>query len=200
MKQSNLLLGIAILAVIIALANAIVVLQKVDNLETLSGHASVEGTANLQVLDNIAINFTNDEINWGAGMHNNDTTEATLDSEGTVTGGNWTAVSTGLVLENTGNVNASIDLAAGKDASQFIGGTSPSYKWKSENNEAGSCSGTLSDTTYTSVTTGAGKTLCSEMRYIADSDVLEFDIEVVVPEDTPKESKTDTITATATSV
>jgi hypothetical protein len=197
MKQSNILLGIAILAVIIALANAIVVFQKVDNLETLSGHVTSDGTAKLQVLDNLAINFTNDEINWGAGMHYNDTTEATLNSEGDVIGGNWTTVSSGLILENTGNVNASIDLAAGGTAATFIGGTSPSYKWKVIESEGGSCSGTIGDTTYVSVTTGT--IMCSQMRYIVGSDELEFDIEVVIPEDTPKESKSDTITATATS-
>ena len=198
MKQSNLILAIAVLAAVVALANTVIVLQKSEDVRSIVGHASKEGTAQLEVLSNVAINFTNDVIDWGSGMHSNGTETATLDSEGTVTGGNWSTVATGLVLENNGNVNASIDLKAAKDPSQFIGGTTPGYSWKlNQDAEAGSCSGTLSDTTYTTVS-NADKTVCSEMRFESGNDELEIDIQVVIPEDTPKEAKSDTITATAT--
>src|SRR6056297_1427939 len=128
MKQSNLLMILAVIAVLIAMANAFIVLNKVNK---MTGYATEQGYANLTVSSTININFSTDTIDWGAGVVDTGEDNATLDTVGpTVTRGNWSTTGvTPLVLENIGNVNATIDFSAASDASGFLGGTSPAYEW-----------------------------------------------------------------------
>ena len=133
MEQDNLFLIVAIILVGISLFSLFVTIGK------FTGYVADTGTANLTVESQTSVNFSIDVINWGSGRIDVGETSATLDSEGNITNGNWTVVTAGLVLENLGNVNVTIDLKTGEDASEFIGGTSPSYRWKVSNNESASC-------------------------------------------------------------
>ena len=202
MEQNNLVLVIAVLAVLVALANAVIVFQKVDDIQRIVGYATETGTANLTIQSNLDINFSDNIIDWGSGTHVSDVDNATLVSNGTVSQGNWSIEDSGLMLENIGNTNASIELSTGKDADGFIGGDDaggPVYEWRISENETGTCSGTLSDTSFTAVSTSP-KTVCTNMGSSSDVNELIVDIKVVIPIDAPKEPKGDVITATATSV
>ena len=203
MRQSDMVLLVAFLAVLVALANVVIVFQKVDDIQRIVGYATeTTGTANLSIQSNVDINFSDNIIDWGSGTHNSDVDNATLVSNGTVSQGNWSIEDSGLMLENIGNTNASIELSTGKDADGFIGGDDaggPVYEWRISENETGTCSGTLSDTSFTAVSTSP-KTVCTNMGSSSDVNELIVDIKVVIPIDAPKEPKGDVITATATSV
>lgn len=205
MNKDRIILTLSIIAFVLALLSAIASYQ---NINLTGNQVNDQGNATLTITENLQINFTTDTIDWGSGRVDNNENFSRLNSEGTVTNSTtnpWSTVNNGLVLENIGNTNATIELYAGSNASTFIGGgqgsaKNPEYKWKASNDEANSC-GTLSDTSYTSVnTTDPGTTICDPLKYENSNDQLEIDIEVVVPYDANTGSKTDTLTATATAV
>lgn len=203
MEQNNILLTIAIIAVLLALANAVIVFQKVEDVSTIVGYATDTGTANLTVQESIAVNFTTDVINWGSGSHNSGVTSAKLNSEGVVENGTgWSTVTDGLILNNIGNVNVTLNLSASKNASEFIGGSNPDpeYKWRisdyqGHGDESGACVG-INPTAYTAVNT-TNRTVCDPLQWYNNRDEIEIDIEVIVPANCPKDEKGDVITAIA---
>lgn len=156
------------------------------------------GTANLTVETQTMINFTTNSINWGSGKVTAGNTNATLDSEGHVLRGNWTAVSAPLILENIGNDNVTLDLQAGKTAATFIGGTNPSYMWKVNNTEANSCNGGETKNAYVVVNTSAAGTYCLNFSSLNASNAIAININITIPQDSLKGALGDTITATAT--
>ncbi len=189
-KSSNVLLIIAILAVLLSFVNLIIVLTNVENFFT--GYATATGTANLTILSQASLTFTVTSIDWGSGAVNESETFAYLDSEGNTVNGNWTAVSQGLVLRNDGNSNISLSLTASNDADGFIGGTSPSYKIKLSDSEAGSC--TVNQlSSYTEVT-GAAQSACGNFSY-EGSDEVRIDVNITVPKDAEPGAKGSVITA-----
>ena len=163
----------------------------------LTGHATDTGEANVTIGSEASIQFITDSINWGAGAVNETPTFATIDTEGNVTDGNWTAVTQGLTLQNDGNSNVFLTLNTSNVAADFIGGTSPEYNIKLTNNESFSCAGTNSLETYTPAT-GEAQNACDNWSYLDTKDTLDVDIELVIPEDATPGTKSSTITATAT--
>lgn len=167
-----------------------------------TGFATSTGTANLSVESSASINFTTNNINWQSGKVGVGLTNATLDtSAGTVTGGNWTVVSQGLVLENIGNTNVTLDIKTGKTAATFIGGTSPSYEYNVSNVEASSCTATAGfnlGVWYTVNTTDPGTRVCDLFQFANGADTIRIDLRLVVPSDSKTGALGDIITATAT--
>ncbi len=166
----------------------------------------VTGEANLTIASEANINTTS-AIEWGEGKVNTDSTQAYLDtSQGTVTNGNWTAVTTGLLIQNNGNVNVSVAVKSGDgNAANFIGGTSPTYRWNASNYEANACDfGAFeNDTRFVDVNTtaaGNGEVICSILDYISTADVFELDFNITIPDDASTGIKSDTITFTATAL
>ena len=194
-SNNNILVVIAVVVLVFALGNLFITINKAGK---LTGYATDIGTANLSIASAASINFIVDNINWGAGQVNEIPTSATINSEGTVTDGNWTAVSQGLTLQNDGNTNVALTLTTSNVASAFIGGTSPSYKLKVSNSEANSCEFPLNSTnlgTYTEAN-GTAQPTCRRFDKTDVSDLLEIDVEIVVPEDADSGAKSSTITAT----
>ncbi|PIO07887.1 hypothetical protein COU62_02115, partial [Candidatus Pacearchaeota archaeon CG10_big_fil_rev_8_21_14_0_10_35_219] len=93
MKDNNLVLTIAFIAVAISLISAGITYFSIANLVTqLSGYATSVGEANLTVASSANINFTTFVIDWSTGQVNLGETHAILNTaDGTVTNGNWTA-------------------------------------------------------------------------------------------------------------
>ena len=171
---------LAILVIIISLASFGMV---------LTGNAT--GTVNITVETSASINFTTFVINWGSGVVAPAQSNATLDTSAgvnNVTNGNWTGNTQGLILENIGNVNVSINLTAGKNATEFIGGTTPLFQYNATNNETGSClnstggTGALSLGTYANITS-LPSVICGRLRYVQGSDAIRIDLKLVVPSD-----------------
>jgi hypothetical protein len=195
MAENNTILVVAVLAVIASLAAAGFSYYSLSN-GGVSGFASNtdSGTAQLSVTDVVEIEFTDSLIDWGAGRVDTNKTSATLDTAaGTVVQGSWTPETTGLTLENKGNVQVNVTLSSAKVASVFIGGSSPSFKLKAT---SANCAATPLSS-YTEV--GAGATpICGGFNFVTGSNTLKVDAQVVVPKDAVVGAKTDTLTAVAT--
>ncbi|MDP3882049.1 MAG: hypothetical protein Q8Q31_04210 [Nanoarchaeota archaeon] len=179
---------------------------------------TTSGIVNLTVQQGLVINFTTDIIDWGAGSVNLGALNATLDTsrvgaEKRVLNGNWSMFNgstnynrtNGLVLQNIGNVNATIYLKTGKNASSFLGGTSPSYQYNVTNNETGSCgqsnatagNATLGLYYEVNATNGDGTKICDWFNFDDAKDALRIHVLLRVPSDSKTSNLQDTITATA---
>jgi hypothetical protein len=198
--KTNILLIVTIVAFVFALVNFSVSFIQLVNLENvLTGMAGTLGYVNLTVEGAIAINFTDESINWSSGAVQSPNTFAWLYSNGTVAGGNWTLENNGFSIENIGTVNVTLTLTAGKSAAEFISGSGPEYKWNMSQVELGSC--TNATGTNLSVyfnTTKTATTFCSNFSFVTAADVVRLDIGVKVPETATMGVKIDTITAAAT--
>ncbi len=167
----------------------------------LTGHAVDTDTAvvNVTVTSQTAINFTSDFVNFGSGAVTAGTASATLDTDGTSTGGSWVPVTDNFTLENIGNTNVQLNLSVGKTPAQFIGGTTPSYQFKFDNNEADSCTNVADTSTWIDTST-AGSNLCSLFSFNDANDTVTIGVKLVIPSDSLAGGLTDTWTATATSL
>lgn len=203
MKEDGLLLLVAVIALIVSVSSAGITYLSFSNLVSqITGYAT--GEANLTVESTVSINFSNSSVNWGSGRVNTGQTKAYLDTQsGTVTFGNWTAVSGGLVVENTGNVNLTLNLTGGKTAAQFLSGTNPAYKWNVSNFEVGSClNATGGPPLYTqfgkfSDVNTSTELICNTFRFEAGNDTILIAFNLTVPENSLKGALGDIITATA---
>ncbi len=207
MKLTDLLMVVAIVAVAFATINLIITINKIGDIKILTGFATDTGTANLTIESLASINFTTDNIDWGSGIVDTGETLAYLDTKSnSVTHGNWTATGTGLILENIGNINVSLDIKAGKTAATFLGGTSPGYKWRFEDSlEAGSCLNSTGgtdalplDAFYDVNTTSPGTRVCEIFQFADGTDSLKIHLNLSVPYNAIIGARGDIITATAT--
>lgn len=198
MKTNDFLIGVAVFAVVIATANLLITVNKVEDMKYLTGLVTDTGWANLTVQANVAINFTNENVSWGTGNVPEGQTSCELDTQGNSNCSNFDIVSQGLLLENIGNVNVVLNLSASKGADDFIGGTNPVFQWNVSESEAGSCTPQTNITSWTDVANNTGGTrACENFSFNDNNDVLEIDLRIVLPNDAPQESKGVTITADA---
>ena len=211
MRDDNLLLMVAVAAVIVSMVAAGFTYLSVSSLVTrISGYATSTGQANITVESHALANFTTNYVSWGSGRVSVGQTFAVLNTMETnnVTNGNWTLNTNGFRIENNGNVNVSIDLLAGKSAAQFIGGTNPGYQWNVSNVEAMSClnstGGNMSSSgfgTWATVNnTNPGTRMCDRLFFSDSNDLIRIDLNLSIPYDSSQGALTDTLTATATSV
>ena len=128
---------------------------------------------------------------------------------GNVSGGNWTK-DTGLIIENIGNVNLTLNLSGTKTAAQFIGGTNPRYR-RNISSDASSCGnksgkfaatggalGGLEIGNIHNVNTSVNNGLkCFVYRFENNNDGVRIDFFLEVPEDATAGALGDIITATA---
>ncbi len=209
MGSDNLLLIVAVIAVIVSLIGAGMTYSYLNAFRTkMTGFAAAEGWINLTVEENVAINFTVSDIDWESGMVDDGETNALLDTSNqtadNVTRGNWTGQTDGLHIENIGNRNVSLDLTADSDNATMIGGTAgggPLLDWKISSGETdprGSCSGgdfTYYNNTWKPVNTSQ-QSICGQFEYTPAFNELEIDIFARVPSDSITGARTNTITAT----
>jgi len=199
MKTVSVLLVVAVIAVGFAAVNLII---HFDEVMELTGFATYTGTANVTIMAQASITFTGDTIDWGTGRVNETETSALLVTNGTIQEGNWTAVSTGLLLQNNGNSNVTLTLTS-TVVDTFIGGASAtnSYQLLVSDTGAGEANSCDSDhlilNTFTEVN-GSAQSACLNFSYYDAQDVLEVDVLLRIPEDAPPGAKSATITATAT--
>jgi len=201
MAEDNSVMVVAILAVIASLAAAgISYYSAISVVPKISAYASSEGTANLSVESLAIINFSDANINWGSGKVDIGKTHAYLDTRsGTVTNGNWTNETTGLVLDNIGNVNVTLALKVGKTPAEFLGGTSPAYKWLVRDVDSGACVNTTALDVFTNTAT-TDTTFCNPLQFYENKNTIRIDINLSVPYDSHKGALSDVITATGTAV
>jgi len=214
MKGDKLLLAIAIFLLAISIVSLGISSYNLYGQKykefILTGFVTDTAQVNLTVESTVAINFTTDYINWSSGRVNLGATNATLNTanNGTpVLNGNWTNNTVGLILENIGNVNVSLNFTFSKNASSLLGGTSPSYAFNITSNETNSCNFTTSavnNHTFTTATfqevnatSNNGIYVCSNFSFSDLADVVKIDIRLFVPSDSKTGTLSDTITAIA---
>jgi hypothetical protein len=195
-KRQEVLFYISIILLIISI---VIFSVNVFKFTRITGKTT--GTANLTVEGWLQINFTTNNINWQSGSVTAGQDFAVLVSNNTVTDGNWTAVASGLVIENIGNINVTLALTSALDAGGLLAGTNPAYQWNVSNIEDDSCvfnAGT-SEGVFYDVSTG-GTTFCDGFNYNSTQDSVRVDILLRVPSGSKTGALGDTITATATAV
>ena len=208
MEAGKILMVVAIAAVALASINLITTINNMREYNILLAPVA-QGTADVEIVASASIEFdaAADSLDWGKGGV--DTAVATfsvLETESPFIT-DWVedpvdgnTVTGGLILRNIGGADVLLELRASNNAAGFIGGTSPIYEWKINNDEAGSCSGVLSTTTYGDVSITDTPVCTIFLAEPSTSDQLLIDIRVTVPQDAPAGVKTSTITATATAV
>ena len=206
------LLVLALIAIIISLGGTWISLSKLQ-LSGITGRSPTpitQGTAQLIIQAQAIVNVTQPTINWAnvAVSQGNDTCiinseTGTSDRCSTCSGTPCSVANSGFTFANIGNVCINVSVTAGKTAANFIGGTlagGPLYKWKSRNlTTIGGYAINIKDT-YSATSTSA--TLAyynmSPTNYSAGQNESAYlDLNITIPRDAPKGSKTDTITFTA---
>ena len=206
MKTDNVLLVVAVIAVIVSIVGAGITYSYLAAFRnTVTGLATSGGWVNLSVESKIAINFTFNSINWSNGSVNDGKNYAVLDtsnqSSPNVTDGSWKGNNAGLVIQNIGNRNVTLKLKASSNDTAFVGGTAgggPQYKWKVKSNYTSSCR--FNDTTYynnkwTNVNT-SDQLFCDYFDYVDGVDEVRIDFWVRIPSDSLTGDRGNTITAT----
>ena len=210
-KTDNVLLVLALVAVIVSVISAGITYNYLTAFRNkITGYGVSTGTINLTIESTVSVNFTTNNINWSSGtVTEGGVKYATLNTSvhgpGNVTNGNWTGNDKGLVIENTGNVNVSLQFAFGTNAGGLLGGSADnrSYLFNVSNNESGSCTaangsteaGYLNLSSWLTVNT-SGTSFCPIFQYLDDNDTIRIDIALVIPSNAIPRSTNDTITAT----
>jgi len=170
----------------------------------VTGYAVTDtSTVDVQIETVTAINWTQDDLDFGYGSVDELQTNATVDSEGNVARGNWTAPTDGLNLTNIGGDDVSLTLVSNVTATTLIGGPSAQerFQWKLTAGETDSCSGIYGGGDYLNVNTTA-ETVCDIFENNDANDTLEVDIKFTIPYDSlyTGSSRSALITATGTAL
>lgn len=206
MKTSSVMLFIAAVAAIVSLSAAGLTYYSISQFKEtwITGYAGNLAFINLTVEAATQINFTDDSINWGSGrvLSGPNVTLNTAGPVNVTSNGNWTNETTGLTLENIGNLNVSLNLSVGKTAAQFLGGTFPVYQWNVSNIEARSCLNSTGgidalDLNNFNSTTTSHYLFCPRLRFADTNDSIRIDVRLVVPSDSLTGALSDVVTATA---
>lgn len=195
MEIKNYLYILVIITIIVIVVNITVTLIKVTEFKRqIFGYAtSTEGYFNITVGSYIILNLSRDNIHWGSGTINSNSSNATLytnnDSDGTVIRGNWSGENVkGLILKNIGSLNCSIFIQTGKDAHDFFmsnSSTNEEYKIKVTNKDEGSCTGNINDWLDANKTSGGTK-YCSQFDFDFSHNEIYIDVLLTIPNDANK--------------
>lgn len=191
MKTTKLILN---LSIIVLLATLLVFIVTLNKYGILTGQAVDTGTANLTISTAASISFTDAVCNFGSGAVDEAPTYAVIyTGNDSVIDGTWSAgACDGLTMRNDGNVNLTVTLQSSQDASGFIGGTSPSFKWIAA--DGGDCVGTAGLTGLTEVS--GTPNVCDNLT---QAGTIDLDFALTIPEDAVG-TKGTVITATGTAI
>ena len=162
-------------------------------------------TVNVTVTTVSAINFTDNNINFGNGTVDSGKDYAVLESNGTsAVDGSWDWGSPdNISMENVGNQNLTLNFSFADDADSLVGGTSSNNEYSfmlSSEEAASACTedGITKNQWYPANT--SGKWICSNYNIDDAADELTFDIRVKIPSDSRVNNLGSTITAYAHAV
>ncbi|MBW2968349.1 hypothetical protein KY362_07755 [Candidatus Woesearchaeota archaeon] len=207
------LIAFVIVALLASMACSVIFYVRMSG-EQLTGATVEQARARLNITTRASINFTVNDVDWGSGYVNDTALYCVLNTEGAnspLNCSNFTTVYEGLRIENDGNRNVELNVSANNTAAQFLGGTGPQYLWKFANNESDSCgskgigtncvtnASAITPQTYTTVPT-TPTLVCPCFRAQNPSDLLNLELEVMVPSDSYSGLRESTITAVATAI
>jgi hypothetical protein len=162
----------------------------------------VIGEVNITIVTITSLNFTTNYVNFGPGSVFLNSSYAIIDTKGNVINGNWTSVNQGLIVENIGNTNLTVFLKSDNNARDFIGGTSPQYKYSISNSELNSCqdSKLIFDEWVSFNSSGYGDQICDNFGFSDLNDSMRIDLELTIPSDSLRGERSDIITVTGVAV
>jgi len=134
MEESNKTLALLLVAaIVVSLGGTIVSLNKLGQLETMTGRA-VAGTATLTVNATATLDVTDTTIVFGSGSLSAGNDTCTLSSNASAVSpagcGTWTwTTGDRFVFDNVGSASITVTIQSNATAAQFIGGTSPGFKY-----------------------------------------------------------------------
>jgi len=196
MNHDNLLLSVAITAVIIAIIGVSVTYDSISTFNNfLTGFATESGIVDVEVQTTASINISSANgtagktLNWGPGAFDSGVDYVTLVSNGSVVGGTWANVTEGFIVENVGNVNVTVGISASALAATFLGTSSDGavdpavFQYNVTDSEENSC-GTY-NTGYTSGTfvefATSNVAICDEFDYTLASNSMRIDVLLGLP-------------------
>ena len=196
MKGVNFLNVVALLAIVISIGGLVSTYGSLVDLvqrDSITGYATDTGFVNVTVSTSVSVNFTSDNVFWGAGMVDAGETNATIDTEGNVDRGNWSVLNEGLVIKNEGNVVTTLEINSDKNATGFLGGADPSYQYKVTNIDDDACtpSGDFVLGTYYDINTTVVE-ICSSF---AIGESISVDFKLAIPANSDAGVLSSTITA-----
>lgn len=157
------------------------------------------GTATFNITDTVLIEINDNDIDFGHGSVTAGATNAVIDSEGTNTSWDGTVTADEFELENQGNVAIDIHVNSTDTAAQFIGGSTPLYKWATDLTDVtgpGTCStylGGAEDTFVEVVTTDTNTLFCGSLPHTDGGDRVGMDLQLTIPSDATPGVRTATI-------
>ena len=208
METDNLLLTVAIIAVVVSVIGAGLTYNYLNVFKGKITGFATSGKINLTVESAAILNFTIDEINWGSGRvddgEDNATLNTAINGPNNVTRGNWTGNTDGFRIENIGNVNITLNFTMGLDADGLLGGTGPEYEYNVSNYEGNSClnyTGGTSELDWLGLFQSANtstRDVCPRFPFNDGgefNDTIRVDVRLVIPSDSKTGELIDTFTA-----
>ena len=149
--SNNLLAGLLIVAIVIS-GSGLLIIGGMGPV-TITGRELAYGTANVTITGQVAIEMVRNVTNFGSSVlagaqriihtQQDNSFSATLDfnngSEGNGTDYGTGSFAYPFVIRNIGNVNASINISAGSEATSWMGEGGAAAFFKGKNNESAAC-------------------------------------------------------------
>lgn len=183
------------MTLILILLSAFMVIY--DNRSFITGRSTSDsGNVSIELSSETAIRvFYN--INFGNGRVNSTADNAVLDSDlgGTSKNGTWSYAKQYFRIENDGTVNISVNVSSDKDASSYIGGTSPAFQVKGIATEVNACPADL-NITYIDILTAPRK-ICPRLKFGSGENEFNVSSKLVIPSDAAPGQKVCTLTFSA---
>jgi len=205
-NMNNIITVFAIAAVAIAVINLSVTFMKVSDFkEEMTGYVS--GYVNISIQTSIAINLTQNQVNFSNGQVDNLATHAYAWTNGaeaaTIVDGNWSTTAEPLIVMNAGNINCSVNITSAHNNTELLGNTTvvpAEYQFNVTDKEEGSCtqedSAEFGLTAFTDLNTTTLK-VCGQFSSLTGSNEIYIDINMTIPVDGVTGTLADTITISA---
>jgi len=199
--SNNLLVVLVVAAMAISIGGTLVTLSAVQpGFQFITGGATT-GNLTFVIEQEVSLNVTADIVNFGPGRVNSDETNCTISTADGANAdcGNWTYVGSvsNFTVENTGNVDANVDISSSANADTGIGGGAgsipdPIVQYMSYNSEAGSCTNVYP---WSDLNTTGGQ-VCYGFNSTNSKDEFKVGIKINIPQDATPGSKETTVTFT----
>ena len=181
------LAGLLIAAIVISISGTMMVINKNGGLTGFATQQNASASVNISGV--VSIKLNTNSINFGTGSVTPGQTYCNISQiastaafdETPASCGTWSNVTGSISLENDGNVNANITVKSTKNATDFVGGTSPGLFSQAANDEASSCNLGL-QSNFTTLDTIA-RSFCQRLQYGDALDSLKFGIKIKIPSD-----------------
>ncbi|MFH1637747.1 MAG: hypothetical protein ABIB71_04965 [Candidatus Woesearchaeota archaeon] len=236
MTSNKTIATLMVVAMLLALFGMVISLNRIEGiskLATMTGAwtegTSTYGAVNISITSQLKINFSDDAVNFSAGYVLSGYSSCIIGTDGTNTSGCYAwNVPNGLILENTGNQPAQVNLSNTNHTSSFFQGTGAAkagYAMKIETPEsltnrnvtcnesvaaaeqnlnlffdnAGGSYRNMTSSDYPGEPAGTGKILCNSFNASDTTDIINISFKFVIPNDVYSSGDMmDRFTATAT--